>query len=356
MTNFTYIDTQQDLEKASIEWNTDLGIDLECENNLHHYGSYISIFQISNSRNWIVDVISLKDIKPVIEMLQNPKLQKVFHGISFDLRIIHHQFNCRPKNIFDTQIAALLLGKNEVGLGPLLEEYFGVKKELRQAVADWTIRPLTERMLEYATKDTAYLLKLRNILQKELVQKGRLAWAKEEFLAAENAELEYKEGGFWDIKGLRLLTDNQRAVLKELYDLRERLAQQVNRPIHFIISTKRLYEIAAGRPLRLDEWRNMKAVHPVLRARAHQFYQAVNEGSTKELKMLKRKGQHTTNEQRDKIKELTEKRNAVADRLGIQGYVILGKEQVEQIILNKDISSLRNWQNELMKDIIAEFL
>ena len=118
------IETEDKLREASKEWKDDLGIDIECENNLHHYGVYISIIQVSSyDKDWVIDVMKLKDIQPVTRMLENPKIQKVFHDVGFDLRILHHQFKCRPRNIFDSQIAASLLGKTQVGLGSLLEEY-----------------------------------------------------------------------------------------------------------------------------------------------------------------------------------------------------------------------------------------
>ena len=85
--SFTYIDTREKLEKAAKEWysSPDLGLDLECENNLHHYGSYLSIFQISTrDRNWILDVLKLGtgNLGPFLDVLNNRKIQKIFHGVS----------------------------------------------------------------------------------------------------------------------------------------------------------------------------------------------------------------------------------------------------------------------------------
>ena len=82
--SFTLIDAPEELHKASELWKKEplLGIDLECENGLHHYGTYLSTIQISSrDKHWIVDVLTLKDVQPVVEMLENPNIQKIFHDV-----------------------------------------------------------------------------------------------------------------------------------------------------------------------------------------------------------------------------------------------------------------------------------
>ena len=106
MTKFELIQTQEQLAMAAALWNQEpeLAMDLECENNLHHYGTYVALVQISNqTQNWIVDMLPLKNLQPLISIFENPKITKIFHDISFDFRILDHQYQCHPKNIFDTQ-------------------------------------------------------------------------------------------------------------------------------------------------------------------------------------------------------------------------------------------------------------
>ena len=129
MVSFTYVDTYEGLTEAAAAWKqaSELAVDLECENNLHHYGTYISLMQISTkNKNWVVDVLRLGDIKPLLEVLENPAILKIFHDVSFDFRILQDQLSCHPWTVFDTQIAALFLGKEHLGLGDLLKEYFNV--------------------------------------------------------------------------------------------------------------------------------------------------------------------------------------------------------------------------------------
>ena len=129
---FTFIDTPEALKKAANEWanENEFGIDLEMENNLHNYGCYTSIIQISSrSKNWIVDTLALKDISSVVKIFEDPSKLKIFHDVTFDFRLLEQEFKCKPRNIFDTEKAAVFLGKESVGLGSLLKEYFDVEKE-----------------------------------------------------------------------------------------------------------------------------------------------------------------------------------------------------------------------------------
>ena len=105
MVSFTYVDTKDALYEAAREWNSaaDLAVDIECENNLHHYGAYITLIQISDrDKNWIIDILALKEIQPLADILENRNIQKIFHDVSFDFRILNEQFSCKPRNVFDT--------------------------------------------------------------------------------------------------------------------------------------------------------------------------------------------------------------------------------------------------------------
>lgn len=350
MSHFTYIDTQPALEEAAKQWglSSDLAVDLECENNLHHYGAYITLIQISNGiENWIVDVLTLKEIKPLLEVLENKNIQKVFHDVGFDFRILYEQFSCRPKNIFDTQIAALLLGKENIGLGALLEEYLNIHKEKKFQMADWTKRPISPVMLAYAVTDILYLLPLREILKKELQEKNRLLWATEDFSAIENTEFTYTEQEFMDVRGVRELSEQQLGIFKQLFFLRKQLAQEVDRPVHFVISTQKLKEFATNPGV---NWSSVRSVHPVVRIKAKLFQEAVEKGKREPVQLVKIKRKYSTVEEKEKFERLYELQAKLAGKLKIKGHLIINKEQMNQIVFNNDCSCLRNWQKKLLTE------
>ena len=350
---FEYIDTKEKLEEACEELKQDkeLAIDLECENNLHHYGAYISLIQISSKKkNYIIDILVLKELKPLIDVLENPKIQKVFHDVDFDFRMLNFQLNCHPKNIFDTQMAAMLLGKEKLGLGDLMNEYFNVKKIKKFQMADWTKRPLTIDMLSYAIGDTTSLLKLKDVLKKEL--KERLSWAEEEFKAAENKEWDYVQGTYRGIKGYSALTDQQRAIAKRLYKFREKLAKKVDRPIHFIFNNKRLIEFSIKQP----QWNNLKGVHPIVRKVSRELIEEVKKGKTERIALIKSKKKKFDAKDKDKFTLLGEIQDKVGKKLKIAKHLVMNKDQIIDIVVSGTLDSLKNWQKKLVKKHLADVL
>ena len=350
MDEYTYVDSQEGLEDARRHWSKCkcLAIDLECENNLHYYGTYISIIQVSShDRNWIVDVLGLQQIEPLLVVLEDQSIEKIFHDASFDLMILYHQFRCRPQNLFDTQIAAQFLGRKELGLGALLKEFFGAQKECKFQMVDWTKRPLTEDMLSYAVGDTKYLIRMMELLTKELEGCGRMNWVKEEFSAVEAKGLVYEEKSFMDFPGSGFYTDRERSILKELFELRKRMAKEADKPPYFVISTKRLTELVKSPPKNLDEWKNIKGVHPIVKRNARLFHDAIEVGGKGEIKRPAPQRVHYNPKQAERLKKLSEIREASSEKLGIQKHLLLSKEQMQEIALTGHIGCLRNWQKEL---------
>jgi ribonuclease D len=351
MIQVDYIDTEQKLADAFKEWSVcnELGIDIECENNLHHYGAYISIVQISSkNKNWVVDLIILKDVSLLAQMLKNEKIIKIFHDVSFDFRILQHQLQCKPKNVFDTQMAALLLGKKDIGLGSLLHEYFDIKKEAKFQMADWTKRPLTPEMLSYAVKDTNMLIELKRRLMCELEAKNRLSWIDEECNLIEKTDYEYKEGDFFSIKGLSKLSGSERAILHKMFDIREFLAKKVNRPVHFILSTRRMVELSKAPPT-LSDWENMKGVHPIVRTKGRLFFEEIQKAKKMELPMPKNGPRKSySQKQKDEFEKYNQLRDVIAQRLGLEKHMILSKDQIRDIVVTGKMDTLSNWQKELV--------
>lgn len=342
-----FIDTEEKLAVAAEKWHTHklLGIDIECENNLHHYGAFISIIQIASEKEcWLVDILALPNIKPLLEVLCDPTIEKIFHDVDFDFRILNHQFECKPRHIFDTQIAALFLGEKEIGLGALLEKYLDQKKVCKFQMADWTKRPLSREMLEYACKDTLPLIELRKLLREKLRENGRLAWVEEELQVIETKPWEYHQGTYEDVKGFSHITPEQRGVLKELYLLRDSLAQKVNRPVHFIFTNKQMLQFAQHAP----DWKNLRGVHPIVRTWANHLAQAVQRGKAHPLEIASHVRPKFTVKQKEFFQKLQEKREALAATLGLQRHIILSVEQMQRLAVTGKYDSLKEWQKKLL--------
>ncbi len=346
-----YIDNDGRLAAAVQDWRTEgiIAIDTESENNLHRYGVYLSLIQLTTQKgDYIIDALRIKDLSGVKAIFEDERIEKVFHDTGFDFRILHDAIGARPKNIFDTQVAALLLGEENIGLGSLLEKYFGVKKTNFQT-ADWTRRPLSQEMLDYAAADSRYLIKLRNLLRDRLIEKGRLEWAEEEFRRVESMEHELKGQDFFNIPGARSMEDSERAVLKRLYDLRDSLARKVDRPTHFILSNKMMVEIAKNpRKPSLQEWRSMTRVHPIVRRMADRFYAEVRRAEGETIPKPEPKRRRMSFKENESVDALLAKRDMLSSSLGIQGHLIISREQAEDIVRTGNTESLKLWQKKML--------
>jgi len=155
----------------SADW---VAVDTEAD-SLHAYPEKVCLIQISTtSSDRLVDPLAGLDLAPLLDALTGHEL--IMHGADYDLRLLrkHHEFV--PSAIFDTMLAARLLGLRQFGLSHLVEKFLGVKLEKGPQKANWAVRPLTERMERYARNDTHYLKSLADRLKPELEAKRRLAF------------------------------------------------------------------------------------------------------------------------------------------------------------------------------------
>lgn len=349
---YTYVDRDAQLRGLAQRWKQEpaLAIDLEMEANLHHYGVHLALIQLATEQEtWLIDPLAIQDPEPLKTLFEDENVEKVFHDVSFDFRILEEAWDCRPKNTFDTKTAAILLGKDTISLAGLLNEYYGIKKDEKYQRVDWLRRPLTKDMLAYAAGDVAYLLKLKRRLEQELKEKGRITWAQEEFRHAERQRHALPPKDHQDLKGAKSLNDHERGRLKALYEARERLAEQTDRPPFYIIPTNLLLELAKHPPKTEEAWRSLKRVHPLVKRQAHKLAKAMRDAkpdpSRKSTGPPKRR--RLTPQQGRQVQALLDKRDRVAERLGIERASILTREQAEHHVLGSP-NSTRRWQRALL--------
>src|SRR5215210_2914486 len=178
-----YLDNPEDVDRFLTEISdiTELAIDTEGA-SFHRFLDRIYLLQLSTrERSAIIDPLPIGSPQKLGRLLESPTVEIVFHDADYDLRLLHQDYGWHARNIFDTRVAAQLLGVRAFGLAALLERYFGVKLDKKHQRADWSMRPLTQGMLDYAAQDTIHLLELRDRLRDELERAGRWEWAREEF-------------------------------------------------------------------------------------------------------------------------------------------------------------------------------
>src|SRR4026208_2488599 len=208
---------------AEISGTRELALDTEGA-SFHRFIDRIYLLQLSTrTSHAIIDPLPVGKPPILGELLENPAVEVVFHDADYDLRLLHQDYGWHVTNIFDTRIAAQLLGLKSFGLAALLEQYFDVKLDKKHQRADWSMRPLTPDMLEYAAQDTRFLLQLKDHMKAELGRRNRLHWAEEEFARLEGTRWEAEESmeGFLRLKGARDLTRRELAVLREVANWRD---------------------------------------------------------------------------------------------------------------------------------------
>ncbi|MFH0876509.1 MAG: ribonuclease D [archaeon] len=252
------------------------GVDIECENNIYHYGVYLSLVQIAVKDNtYVVDAIALKNLEPLKAFFESEKVEKIFHDVSFDFRVIKKHFGIVPKNIFDTQTAAKLIGESEISLSDLMEKYLGITKNSTFQRSDWSTRPLDNEMIEYAAKDAHYLLHLREKLIELLALQKKLAEAKKAFSSLTQKDYILSAPDYRKIKGAGQLTNNELNNLRLLSIVRDKYAKIANRPAHFIIPNRMLIAFSKMPPASILEWQSLRGVHPIVKRNAPEFYRAL---------------------------------------------------------------------------------
>jgi ribonuclease D len=236
-----------------------VAVDTE-SNSLFAYREQVCLIQFSiPDADFLVDPLAVDDLSPLGPIFTDVRIQKVFHAAEYDLICLKRDFGFSFNNLFDTMLAARILGRKEVGLGSILEAEFGIQVDKRHQRANWGQRPLPDFLLDYARQDTHYLLSLRDKLEPELEEKGLGKLAREDFIRLCNVEANPENGKTtcWKVNGVHKLSPQQAAILQELCKYRDDVARQRNRPLFKVISDSTLQAIASSSPNNLEELKSL---------------------------------------------------------------------------------------------------
>ena len=258
-----------------------IAVDTE-SNSLYAYREQVCLIQFSTPEtDYLVDPLAVTDLSPLGPVFADPHIQKAFHAAEYDLICLKRDFGFDFTNIFDTMLAARILGRKEVGLGSMLESEFNLHVDKKHQRANWGQRPLPDFLLDYARQDTHYLISLKEKLERELKKKGFLPLAQEDFqrLCRVEAGPENGKSDCWRVNGVHHLSPQQVAVLHELCVYRDEAARKCNRPLFKVISDHTLHAIALASPTTLEELKTLPGMtqHQVSR-HGKAILQAVQRG------------------------------------------------------------------------------
>lgn len=231
-------------EVRSAPW---VALDTEAD-SLHAYPEKVCLIQVSlPGKDVIVDPLGIKDLSGLWEALAGREI--ILHGADYDLRLLRRAYGFVPASIFDTMLAARLLGHRSFGLSHLVGQILGVTLEKGPQKANWARRPLSLRMEDYARNDSRHLKPLEAVLRRQLVECGRLEWHREmcQRLVQQCAVEEPPDpDAVWRVRGSRVLDRRGLAVLRALWHWREKEALAARLPPFFILSPESLVGLAAA--------------------------------------------------------------------------------------------------------------
>jgi ribonuclease D len=319
-----------------------LAVDTE-SNSLYAYHEQVCLIQFSTEeQDYLVDPLALEDLSPLEPIFSDPGIEKVFHAAEYDLICLKRDFGFSFVNLFDTMIAASILGLEQVGLGSLLEQEFNVKLDKRYQRANWGQRPLPDHLLNYARLDTHYLIALRNGLKKELEEQDRWALADEDFLRLCNAGDSILENNLtaagkgtedncWKITGAHDLDPQQAAVLQELCRYRDHVARSTNRPLFKVISDATLLAIAANSPGSFHELKQLPGMsHGQIQRHGRAILQLVQRGLNAQP-ILPPRSRRPDEQYLSRLENLRQWRKETAKGMGVKSDVILSRDLLVEL-------------------------
>lgn len=315
---------------------TQVAVDTE-SNSLYAYRERVCLIQISTRKcDYLVDPLALDELSPLGDIFANPAVEKVFHAAEYDVMCLGRDFGFRFAGLFDTMIAARILGWPKVSLASVLAKSFGVQVNKRHQRANWGRRPLSPELIRYAQTDTHYLLSLRDCFHAELATNSQLDEAKEAFAevcAAQWRQPPFDPENFWKLRGVDGLSPTLRAVLRALYIYREEEAQRCDHPPFKILSDRALIALAERRPCSI---RGVSQIPGISEAQARRYgpgiLAAIRRGSAAPSPSRPLRPSHQVDEfVVARYEALHEWRKKRAAKRGVVSDVIMSKDALWEI-------------------------
>jgi ribonuclease D len=330
-----------------------VALDTEAD-SLHCYPEKLCLLQISiPEQDVLVDPLAGLTLAPLFHALATKTL--ILHGADYDLRLLHRTFGFVPETLFDTMLAARLLGFQSLSYDSLVAQLAGVRLEKGPQTANWARRPLTDRMVAYARNDSHYLKPVHDALVAGLEQKGRRAWHQEtcaRLIQESTRPRPADPDAVWRIKGAYALDPCGLAVLRRLWHWRDDEALRASKPPYFVVSHEILIEVSAA----AARSRPVEALLPrhLSTHRRQGLLQAVQEALAlppSEWPMIRRPlGRRLTAAQRHRCEELRRRRDRQAQALGLDPSLIATRSTLVELAADSQAGQdqLMDWQRQLL--------
>lgn len=359
-----YVDNSQSLsdlcqQLAGSQW---LAVDTEFHREKTYYPELCLIQVANDDIIACVDPLAVDDLTPLLDLFYSEDMTLVFHAARQDLELFFLLRDSLPAHVFDTQLAATVLGYgDQIGYGNLVKQCLNVDLDKAHARTDWRQRPLSSEQLEYAADDVRYLRSLYHQLNDKLTETGRRTWLKEDF-AALSAVKTYQEDpnkSWLRIKGAGRLKPAQLAVLQQLGAWREQRAVKHNLPRRWVLKDDVMLDLARFAPASTEAMKKIRGMEQRdIDRHGKAILEAIEKGKAvpkSEWPVIKRPTP-LSNQQDAVVDALMALLRQRCDEQNITPVAVASRKDVEALVRGEDTSLQQGWRHEIVGQQLEDFL
>lgn len=338
--NIQYIDTPEQLDKLcqQIRQESWVALDTEFLREKTYYPKFC-LLQIATPE-WVacVDPIVIEDLSTLFEALFDEKLIKVLHSCRQDLEIFYQITGRVMGPVFDTQVAAPLLGFQEnPSYAMLVSSFLNINLNKAHTRTDWTNRPLSQDQIQYAADDVIYLCQIYQKMTTQLEKLGRSDWLEQDFTALLNPDL-YQippENAWLRIRGKNKLTGRQLSIVQLLAQWREATAQQIDRPRNWLMRDDVLLELAKLQPTTVAQLSKVRQINDgLVRRHGKTLCELIQQGQQRPPIPLKEKGRPSKKNARQEavLDVLTAVVRIRSEENALNPVILANRKSLEQLL------------------------
>ncbi|HUC48262.1 MAG TPA: ribonuclease D [Xanthobacteraceae bacterium] len=304
---------------------------------------------------WVIDALAPGiDLKPFYELMADEKVMKVFHAARQDIEIVWHAAKLIPHPVFDTQVAAMVLGYGDsISYDQLVQRITGDAIDKSHRFTDWTRRPLSDAQLRYAISDVTHLRDVYQALFADLEHRGRAHWVEDEMRILTSPDTYRMDPeSAWQRLKTRVRKPKELAVLIEVAAWREREAQQRDVPRSRILKDEVIADIAVQAPSTIEKLKGLRSLPKGFeRSRwGEAIVAAVNQGLARDPKTVPHQTRHQPAPNGAATVELLKVLlRMVSERHHVAAKVIATVDDLERIAASDsaEVPALLGWRREL---------
>lgn len=339
-----------------------LAVDTEFHREKTYYPQLCLIQVANDDIIACVDPLKIDDLTPLLDLFYREDMTLVFHAARQDLELLYLLRNALPQQVFDSQLAATVLGYgDQIGYGNLVKHCLDVDLDKAHARADWRQRPLSPEQIDYAADDVRYLRELYHQLKQKLIDTGRINWLKEDFAALSATETYHTDpdASWLRIKGAGRLKSAQLAVLQQLGAWREQRAVKQNLPRRWILKDDVMLDLARFAPVSLDAMKKIRGFEARdIDRHGQALLKAIEAGKEipQEQWPVMKRPEPLSNQQEALVDALMGLLRKLCDEQTITPVAVATRKDIEALVRGQDSPIKHGWRYEIVGQKLSQFL